>query len=354
MRKIKRLSALFLSVLLIAALITSVSVSAMSIQFDDFKYKVSTDGSYMVEEYYLDDTTMVIPDDCNGHPIVGVTLNAFYQNDRIEYVVFGKNIATIAAMSFAESGLREVTLPASLTELVWGAFQNCPRLTEVYVENGSLTYISEFCFYGCTSLESVMLSESITEIQAKAFGGCPLLSKIYIPSSVTKIAGNAFIDCPELVIYGEAGSYAEQYALENSISFVSAPKADKTALAESIASADELLQDTFGYAPEDLESVNAALGAARSLYRDMTVSQRAVDSAAASLSEAVSAAYRYEVGDVDLDKVISIKDASKIQLFLARLTKLNDFQVSLGDFNGDGKFNITDAAVIQLTLARLI
>ena len=53
------------------------------------------------------------------------------------------------------------------------------------------------------------------------FCGCSSLTIVTIPSSVTSIRSDAFYGhSSSLVIYGEAGSYAETYANENSISFV--------------------------------------------------------------------------------------------------------------------------------------
>ena len=59
------------------------------------------------------------------------------------------------------------------------------------------------------------------EIGYVAFSGCTSLTAITIPDSVTSIGENAFGLCTNLTIYGYTGSYAETYAKENDIPFVS-------------------------------------------------------------------------------------------------------------------------------------
>ena len=57
-------------------------------------------------------------------------------------------------------------------------------------------------------------------------------------------------------------------------------------------------------------------------------------------------------GDVNLDGVLDISDATMIQSFLAELTDLNTKQLALADFNNDGDVNINDATDIQFAISR--
>ena len=56
------------------------------------------------------------------------------------------------------------------------------------------------------------------------------LKKVIIPESVTEIGERAFDGCKNIIIYGYTDSYAETYATENNIPFVS--------LGESIGNCD--------------------------------------------------------------------------------------------------------------------
>ena len=64
------------------------------------------------------------------------------------------------------------------------------------------------------------LSSGSQTIQDSAFAGCTHLRQIFIPASVTSIGAHAFDNCAEgLIIFGEAGSAAENYASANEILF---------------------------------------------------------------------------------------------------------------------------------------
>lgn len=62
---------------------------------------------------------------------------------------------------------------------------------------------------------------------------------------------------------------------------------------------------------------------------------------------------RFEIGDVDRDGRISIKDATEIQKQLAKLVVFDEEQEYLADYNEDGFVNVKDATAIQRKLANL-
>ena len=61
--------------------------------------------------------------------------------------------------------------------------------------------------------------------------------------------------------------------------------------------------------------------------------------------------WAHELGDVDLDGRLSVKDATLVQKFLAKLAELNEEQNALADVNGDNSVSIKDATGIQYKLA---
>lgn len=61
----------------------------------------------------------------------------------------------------------------------------------------------------------------------------------------------------------------------------------------------------------------------------------------------------YELGDVNRDTFLNIKDATEIQKMLAKLTTFDDEQMKLGDFNQDSTVNVKDATAIQRKLAKI-
>jgi len=81
-------------------------------------------------------------------------------------------------------------------------------------------HIGDHAFAGCQTIEDVSLPNTITEIWTKAFAGCSSLRRVLIPTSVTQIAPDAFANCPRLTLEVVKGSYALQYAMENSINYL--------------------------------------------------------------------------------------------------------------------------------------
>ena len=89
---------------------------------------------------------------------------------------------------------------------------------EVYIPSTyqglPVTYIGDEAFYGCSSLTSIRIPDSVTSIGYQAFEGCESLTSIVIPDSVTYIGWDAFsycygltsIDIPDSVTF--IGTYA--------------------------------------------------------------------------------------------------------------------------------------------------
>ena len=100
----------------------------------------------------------------------------------------------------------EVVIPSSINidgedipvrEICNNAFSNCSSLESVVISD-SVTSIGDNAFYCCFSLESVVISDSVTSIGNYAFYDCYSLESVVIPNSVTSIGNNAFASCSSL------------------------------------------------------------------------------------------------------------------------------------------------------------
>ena len=67
-----------------------------------------------------------------------------------------------------------------------------------------------------------------------------------------------------------------------------------------------------------------------------------------------TAASDFELGDVNGDGKLNIRDATAIQKHLAKIATLSDEMLPLADYNADGKVNVKDATAIQKKIAGLI
>ena len=65
----------------------------------------------------------------------------------------------------------------------------------------------------------VALPVGTAEIQSRTFANCETLKAVEIPATVTSIAGDAFDGAANVVLYVQAGSYAESYAIEHELQY---------------------------------------------------------------------------------------------------------------------------------------
>ena len=136
-----------------------------------------------------------------------------YCND-VTKVVFEEGITTVGKYSFyGMTGIKEVVLATSISEINRAAFRGCLNLSNVNIpEKSSLKLVGQDSFRECSSLTSIELCEGISEIGQNAFSTSGLNGKIIIPQSVTKIGMTAFSDLtgsnPEIVLKATKGAVA--------------------------------------------------------------------------------------------------------------------------------------------------
>lgn len=137
----------------------------------------------------------------------------------IPALIDGKPVRTLASSAFKNSDkLESVIIEASLNEIGYLAFYNCPKLKQIEFKAPVKT-ISRSAFNRCTVLESVVIPSGCEKICSYAFRTCKKLRQITIPDSVTEIEPDAFLESPNVMICGKKGSAAESYAIENGLKY---------------------------------------------------------------------------------------------------------------------------------------
>lgn len=103
-----------------------------------------------------------------------------------------ESVVRIGKYGLAQTGLREVVLPASLREIDNNAFQVSPSLKNV-VFNDGLEYIGERAFEKCTALEEVIIPGTVsrwgggTQYTQSPFGYCSAIKRLVFKEGVTEI-----------------------------------------------------------------------------------------------------------------------------------------------------------------------
>ena len=108
------------------------------------------------------------------------------------------------------TSLTSVVIPNSVIKIEFNAFYGCTSLTSITIPD-TVTSIGSYAFKDCISLSSIKIPNSVIEIDYGAFYGCTSLTNIEISENVETIGDIAFEKCTSL-IYNE---YDNAYYLGN-------------------------------------------------------------------------------------------------------------------------------------------
>lgn len=109
--------------------------------------------------------------------------------------VVGIGMGTVSP--FSDSGLTRITFETGRKEIPLGLFNNCNKLTEVYIPD-SVEIIGQAAFRDCYSLEKVTGMKNIREICELAFSNCSSLKDVPFLSNLEKLGSGAFYNASSL------------------------------------------------------------------------------------------------------------------------------------------------------------
>lgn len=179
------------------------------------------------------------------------------------------------------------------------------HFSKAVIRNG-VTYIGDDAFLDCKYLTEITIPNSVTSMGWDVFSGCSSLKSVTIPKSINKIDTNAFSDCTSL----------RSIIIPDSV--------------------NDIADGAFYGCPK------LTIYGKKSSYAESFANNNHLDFIA------------FEIGDVNFNNTIDIKDVTEIQKGFVGLIELSDKQLAAADANGDGRVDINDVTHLQLYLAFLI
>lgn len=130
---------------------------------------------------------------------------------------FWRGVSVIGSRAFGNyTSLETIIIPDSVNIIEGNAFSCCLGLKSVEIAEG-VTKIGDSAFTFCESLPSITIPSSVKEIGEWAFKGCKSLETITIPDSVEKIGKDVLKDCKNLkaIYISHKDGSIEEIRIEN-------------------------------------------------------------------------------------------------------------------------------------------
>ena len=168
---------------------------------NSYSHTYSSPGYYIISIEVPNNNTLAFSTFSTQQIIHGNYANAsrnYAYGYGLKHVRLGNNIM-IGMYAFADTGLKDITLPTSVTfnfDATY-VFWYCYDLTGIVLPN-TCSAIKENYFYYNNSLKKVSLPPSITSISSYAFYQCSTIDQITIPEGPTSLENYIFQYCTNL------------------------------------------------------------------------------------------------------------------------------------------------------------
>ena len=318
-----------------------------------------------------------------------------YKGDMPENTKINVKYGTTQICAYAfryYNNLTDISIPDTVKSIGKFAFYKCTGLKKAIIPD-SVEAIGEYAFDGCKSIDELKLSSSLEKIEGCVFAECESITEVVIPSSVTEIWGSAFAYCKNLasITIPQTDIEISGGAFDGTLWYNNLP--------DGCVYINDILYDYKGFVPGDEKLVirdGTTEICNRVCYENKNIKEVVIPSSVTKIGveafrysgvetvvirstvktlhlyafsqgvrmygEEGSAAEEYSktpifkvdfvyIGDVDMDKSVTVTDATEIQRITAQISKNYDRYAA--DYDGDNDITVMDATAIQRKLARL-
>ncbi len=123
-----------------------------------------------------------------------------YEGNATQIVIpdsyYGKKVTRVK--NITSTTVEEIILPQTISEIANGAFANCTSLNEINIPF-SVKAIPVNCFSGCSALTEIIIPQKVETIGKEAFLGCSGITEINLSKNVSSIGTGAFGNMSTLV-----------------------------------------------------------------------------------------------------------------------------------------------------------
>lgn len=217
-------------------------------------------------------------------------------------VVFYGDITNVSDYAFyGMSSLTEITLPDTVTSIGKTAFAFCSSLKSINLPN-TLTSIGESAFEGCTALEGVVVPMNVTSVGARAFAFCRSLKSIIVSGNISSIGSWTFKECSalETVVLLDtfdktkisADAFEDAKIASDKISYTTSVDGNVTVTVKYVdeAGAEIKTAETKSYAVGDQYTITAP-----NTVKDYTITGDLTKKGTATVNETVTFTYKKNV-----------------------------------------------------------
>ena len=142
---------------------------------------------------------------------------AFAECTALTDAPLNEGLQKVGEKAFAATGITELEILASLSEIGVGAFQHCHYLTALTIP-GTLRVVPARAFLECLGLRSLVIEEGVEEIQTEAFSYANSLERVSLPLSLRRLGSDSFNPAGKLKTVIYPGTKEQWDAVTNNMS----------------------------------------------------------------------------------------------------------------------------------------
>ena len=175
---------------------------------DGWSYETKSDGTLTITGYSGTEKKVTVPATIDGKSVSGIGSSAFYNNKVLEEVTVSEGIQSIGQQAFSMSTLKKLWLPASLNVFKDG--EDVCEMEGIYVDSANQSYkdvdgvlynknVTTLVKYPSKKTASTFtVPNGVTKLEDCSMDSNTSLQKVVLPDSLKEVGYWSFMNCSNL------------------------------------------------------------------------------------------------------------------------------------------------------------